>query len=187
MDGTVPVWLAILGTFLGYAVAFGSEYLRGRQTLTREREARKDARQAAREDARDAFERETLLQLQDAVGALMRNTARVQIEDEKEYRRTGKWGRLMLPEDLGGEPTIQLSRDVQRLRVRLLDDRLRAFVEQWSSLAAAATVGAMREEPDAEARARSVAAWSRCTDLYLEMAEAIGERLRMLIAHWSDE
>lgn len=187
MDATVPAWVAILGPLVGYAIAVGTELLRGRQARIREREARRDTRQAAREDARDSFERETLLQLQDAVAALMRNTARVQHEEEMEYRRSGRWGRSALPEEIEGEISIQFPRDVQRLRVRLLDDRLRELVNEWSSFAAAATIPAMREETDAEARLRSTAAWKRCSDLYIEMAEAIGERLRVLIAHWSAE
>lgn len=187
MDATFPVWLVFVGPFLGYGVAVGTEYLRGRQTLLREREARQDARRAAREDARDAFERETLLQLQDAVLALMRNTSRVQLETEKEYRRTKKWGRSLLPEEIGGEPSLQFTWDVQRLRVRLLDDDLRELVRVWLSSATAATMGAIGDEDDALARARGATQWDTCSALFIKMAEGIGERLRVLIAHWSGE
>ncbi len=108
MNQTVPLWVVIALPFAGYLAAAATEYLRGRQTLIREREARAEERLAARQDARDAFERTTLLEFQDAIAALMRNTARIHHESEMECRRSGTWGREQLPEEIGGEPSNQL-------------------------------------------------------------------------------
>lgn len=166
MDQTVPLWVIIALPFAGYLAAAATEYLRGRQTLIREREARAEVRLVARQDARDAFERTTLLEFQDATAAVMRNTARIYHESEMEYRRTGTWGREQLPEEIGGEPSIQLVRDFQRLRVRLIDDALRERSREWVEVSASVTLGAMRDEDDASARQRAEAAWSRSITLY---------------------
>lgn len=186
MDQTVPLWVVIALPFAGYLAAAGTEYLRGRQTLIREREARAEERLAARQDARDAFERTTLLEFQDAIAVLMRNTARIYHESEMEYRRSETWGREKLPEEIGGEPSNQLVRDFQRLRVRLLDHDLREKSTKWWEVTVPATLGAMRDEDDTAARQRAEMAWASSTVLYEELAEGIGERLRFLIAHWDD-
>ncbi len=186
MDQTVPLWVAIALPFAGYLAAAATEYLRGRQTLIREREARAEERLVARQDAKDAFERTTLLEFQDAMAALMRNIGRIYHEAEMEYRRSRTWGRVKLPEEIGGEQSIQLVRDFQRLRVRLLNDALREKSAEWWAASIPATLGAMRDEDDAAARQRAEAALARSGALYQELSEAVGERLRFLIAHWDD-
>ncbi len=180
----LPIWAVIGLPFSGYLAAVATEYLRGRQTLTRERETRQEARAAAREDARDAFERETLIELQDAMAVLMRNAARTHHETEMEYRQSGTWGRRALPEEIGGEPAIALVHDFQRLRVRVLDGELRALCQEWWSAASQSTIPALREEDDESARTRASAVWKRCTALYPQVMEAIGSRLRELVAGW---
>lgn len=187
MDATVPAWLAVVGTLSGYAAAFATEYLRGRQELTREREARREAKQAAIYEARDLFERETLIEFQDAAAVLMRNVARVMHETEREYQRTGTWGRSQLPDNVGGEPSAQLARDVARLRVRLLDDRLRTLAGDWSLAAAEATLPSLRDELDVDARSRNAVAFRTCGDLYRQLSEAIGERIRLLVTRWPEK
>jgi hypothetical protein len=186
MDQPVSLWVVIALPFAGYLAAAATEYLRGRQALIREREARAEERFAARQDTRDAFERTTLLEFQDAIAALMRNMARVHHESEMEYRRSGTWGREKLSEEIGGEPSIQLVRNFQRLRVRLLDDALRKKSTEWLEVSSPTTLGAMRDEEDVIARQRADTALAHSASLYKELTEAIGERLRFLIAYKDD-
>jgi hypothetical protein len=166
---------------MGYIAAAATEFLRGQQSLARDREARRDARMAAREDVREAFERDTLLAFQEAMEALMRNSAQIFHEYEMEFRRSGRWG-TKLPEDLGGEGSSRLAREFQRRRVRLLDENLRDQASNWGSLAAKATIGALRNEIDEEARNRGQLAWNQCGTDYAKLVEATGERIRTLIS-----
>lgn len=177
----VPLWVVVVSPFAGYAAAAATEYLRGRQTLVREREARREGRQAAREDARESFERETLIALQDTAAKLMRSVARAWHENEVEFRRFGTWGRRTLPEDVGGEQQVVLVNDFQRFRVRVIDDDLRRLAEQWWAAGARSTVGALCEEDDEDARSRANADWERCAVMYQELVEEIGSRLRTLV------
>lgn len=63
--------LVVVGVVLGGAIA-GGVALRQVQLVTdREREARQAERELVREDARDAFQRDTILALQDAVADLL--------------------------------------------------------------------------------------------------------------------
>jgi hypothetical protein len=180
MNATLPLWVAIALPFIGYIAAAATEYLRGKQSLARDREARRDARMAAREDVREAFERDTLLALQEAMESLMRNSARIFHEYEMEFRRSGRWG-IMLPEDIGGEVSSRLAREFQRLRVRLLNESLRNQANNWSLLAAKATIGALRDEIDEEARNRGHITWKQCETAYVNLTEATSERVRTLI------
>jgi hypothetical protein len=58
------------------------------------------ARTAAREVARDAFQRETLLELQDAMLAQIQNTTKIHLHDSRAFRESGRFGRDSLPEGL---------------------------------------------------------------------------------------
>jgi hypothetical protein len=167
-----------------YAAAVITELIRGHQNLKRDREARREMRQAECEAARDSFERDTLIQLQDTMGSLMRNFAKVVHANELEYRNSGTWGRRMLPEDVGGEMSGALARDFHRFSVRVLDDSLRERIKEWSAIGAQSTIGAMRDEADVDACERARAAWGTCQALYTEVAEMVGQRLRTLVAKW---
>jgi hypothetical protein len=180
MTSSVPSWVLVGLPVIGYLAAVGTEYMRGRQTLEREREPRRHERQTGRSDARDAFERDTLLELQDALAEFARNCGKIQHLDEMEYRESGVWGRQLLGDEVGGEGSLEYIRRIQRLRVRVLDDNIRARVREYIDHASASTIGAMRDEPAASARARSVSHWAAATDTYMPLFDAIGERLRQL-------
>jgi len=186
MSESVPVWVAIALPFLGYAVAVGTEFIRGWQSRSREREARRDARLAEREEARYSFEMDNLLEIQEAAGRLMRNTGAIFLETEREYSKTGTWGRKLLSDEIGGEPSVILARDFEKLRVRILDESLRQLAGAWWKHGAASAICAMRDEDDDDARLRASADWSRCVELYRELNERLGERLRILVCRSED-
>ncbi len=186
MNHEVPLGVTISLPFLGYAVAVATEFLRGWLSLKKDREARHDALNAAREDERRAFERETLIELQDAMASLMRNTALVIHCSEIEYGQNGTWGRRQLPDEIGGEVSSDLARNFNRLRVRVLNDGLRHQTKEWWEAGAQATIGGLRDEKDDITRQGAMANWERCRKLYEEVFEKIGEQLRVLVAHWDD-
>lgn len=176
----LPFWVILALPLAGYLAAAATEYLRGQQTLTREREARRENREAARQDARDTFERDTLIELQDAISAVMRNVAQIHLENEIEFRRSGLWGRKAFPEEIGGEPQRVRTHNFQRLRVRVLDGDLRSLLDQWWLYASKSMVPALREEGDQEARLRATADWERAMAIFPEVMERTGSRLRDL-------
>jgi hypothetical protein len=186
MSDSIPVWAAITLPLVGFAAALATEFLRGSQTLKRDREARLENRVSERQNARDSFERETLLELQESIAALMRNTAAIRHQTEIEFATHGTWGRRQLPEGIGGESAVSLVRDFQKLRVRVLDDDLRQLATEWWESSAKSTIGAMREEPDKQARQRATDAWRTCVELHEQLNEKLGKRLRNLVSHWSE-
>jgi hypothetical protein len=92
-------------------------------------DALRDSRAAAREEAaaerarsreRAAFDRETLIELQDWLAKLMRAMGAMHHHDYMEYRKSGRWGRDPVGEDLNTgfhEATV----NVHRYRVRAAD------------------------------------------------------------------
>lgn len=186
MSDSIPVWAAITLPLVGFAAALATELLRGSQTLKRDREARRENTISERKNARDSFERETLIELQESIAALMRNTGAIFHETEIEFATYGTWGRQQLPEKIGGESSVSLVRDFQKLRVRILDDELRQLAGKWWEIGSQSTIGAMREEPDDQARQRATDAWRTCVAIHEQLNEKLGERLRTLVSHWSE-
>jgi len=182
----VPLWLTISLPFLGFAAGVVAELVRGFLSLKKDREARRDTLIAAREEECRSFERETLLELQDAMASLMRNIALCIHHTEIEYKQYGTWGRRQLPDEIGGDTSNDLEVHFNKLRVRMLDDALRHRAKEWWEAGAAATVPALRDEEDEIACQRVMDAWGDCINLYQEVSEGVGERLRYLVAHWDD-
>ena len=183
MDGSVPSWVAIAGTLGGFVAALVADALRDGRALRREREGRAEARRIAREDARDNFERDTLLELQDASHRLIRNSGRANAYEESRFRQSGRWPRGPLPEEIGGDISADVIRDVQRLRVRLLDGALRDLASELISACVHVTLSPTQIEADAEKSAAAHASLRRASDLYVALTEGIGERVRAILSH----
>jgi hypothetical protein len=119
--------LALVGVVIGGVLA-GGVALRQVQLLTdREHAARQAEREQARKDARDAFQRDTILALQDAVADLLRMVVDLHGEAVDAEEKMGHWpasGRF-------GELRASFDEQfvcVQGLRARLFDDALRRLV-----------------------------------------------------------
>ena len=83
--------LALVGVVIGGVLA-GGVGLRQVQLFTdRERAARQAEREQARKDARDAFQRDTILALQDAVADLLRMVADLHGEAVNAEEKMGHW------------------------------------------------------------------------------------------------
>jgi hypothetical protein len=176
----VPAWLAVATAGITGASALGAEWLRGLHALRSSAADRAAARRRQIEEQRDEFERQTLIALQDAYVALGRQTGRIHIATEEEYREKGTWGRELLPEDLGGEASLFVRREFNRLTQRVLDDDLRALLEQYRSATTDVVTPALREERHEDARRRGNAAWNRMLQLSTEVDAALGAALRRL-------
>lgn len=165
-------------TLAGGIVATVAESRRSRRAddamLIREERAR----DAASTAAADAFQRETLLELQDWAHKLTRNSFRVHHETELEYRKAGTFGRTALPEDIN-DMSLEATMNVRRLRVRVADDQVRRDAEELIKHASSVGMPAPRgtDEPHTEARLFSEMA----AQMAMEVAERLNERIGTLL------
>jgi hypothetical protein len=158
---------------LGAGIAFVADARQNGWLDRRERVA------AERHDERErrAFERATLIELQDWLAKLTRATGAIHHADEMEFRSSQRWG---LPTGEWSDRQSEAIVNVNRLRVRLPDADLRAQVEEFTSICIAATMGRMAEMSHDEAREMAVQARTDAMPLGIRLSEAVGERLRVL-------
>lgn len=125
----VATLLASLG---GYLLAGLNERLRDERTQLRERESQRFERAAQLEDESHAFQRETLLSLQDALQKMARLTGKAILFDHMQARE-GKY--TQLPEGLD-EEMLNADVELSRLTARVLDPDVRAAVKGLAELSA---------------------------------------------------
>jgi hypothetical protein len=118
--------LGFLGVILGAAIAGGISLWQVQFVTVREREAQRMRREQERTDRRDAFQRETLLALQDA-------TSRMRHATFQEHTRRSTLNEESWAER--GEPPftdewIEAAERILWLQARLLDEELRQLVER---------------------------------------------------------
>ena len=129
-------WVPVVGVLLGFAASTIAEYLRDRRTSKREREAREAARKVQVAERRISFQRDTLLNLQEAVAEEARSAGLISLADEMEYRKTGKWQGQLLPEGLAEKArnntvrTLMLTERVRDKEIRDLTKVFRSYVNQ---------------------------------------------------------
>lgn len=165
--------LPVITLLLGY---FGTFIVDSRRTAA-ERQAAEATRIAvrndARSDARRAFELETLLALQDAMGAMVRAAGRAHHFDVMTAREVGskRLVNSLLPEDVNAE-IFAANREVSRLVGRVLDERIRDVVE--SLRGAVATQSAAIDISVAEGNAQMLV----IADLVDEAQTLVSARIR---------
>lgn len=142
---SAAVW-GFLGVVLG-GVLTGAVSLWQAQLMTkREREARATLREQERKDRRDAFQRETLLALQDATHVVLRL---LHVEEERrsiEARTSGTSCPPQHYQPAWGEALQQTS----RLQARIFDDQLRPLVREFRGHAGDAFAANTEAEISAE-------------------------------------
>jgi hypothetical protein len=141
------MWQAVLGfvgVVLGGAIV-GGVALRQVQLVTdREREARQVERELARKDARDVFQRQTVLALQDAVADLLRMVVHLHDEAVNAEEKTGHWSAPSRFDELPADFEEHFV-CVQGLRARVFDDGLRRLVAELNTAALGALHAGDRE------------------------------------------
>jgi hypothetical protein len=165
------VVLALVGVVVGGAIA-GGVALRQAQLFTdRQREAHLAEREQARKDARDAFQRDTILALQDAVADLVRMVIDLHGEAVNIEEKTGHWPP---PTRIGELPASfdEQFATVQGLRARVFDDALRRLVAELASSA----LGALHAA-DREGAARLMAGLSETNEQLQERVHALLKEL----------
>lgn len=86
----------LVGAFVGTAGTLAATWMQQKHASKREREA------SEREQAlqRRTFQRDVLLELQETLASLLRAYGQADHHDETEWRKSGEWGRSLLPDDV---------------------------------------------------------------------------------------
>jgi hypothetical protein len=141
----------------------------------------REARNAEREVARDAFQRETLLELQDAILRVVRNTTQLRIHHRTVYADNGTYAREFDPPELSDESRLAMVA-ATRLRQRVLDDSLRKRAGDVQTLCTHITMPPqLTGETDAEAAERADAQSLQLPQEYNELENHLGRVLRTLL------
>jgi hypothetical protein len=168
-DLTTASWFPVMTLLIGYGTKSFSDWLQDKRNIAREREAREAARQDQRYERRTNFQRQTLLDLQEASMQLARATGAAHHQDEMAYRTTGKWQKQLLPSDL--DEGYRLAQTLtSMLSVRVRDDSVRQLVKNLKTHSTEAMISANQDD--------SGRAMTNMASVHEELHERIGELLR---------
>ena len=121
---TVSAIAGAVGVAAGALISSVGVVLRERLVDRRERDAQQELRKQALKDQHDAFQRETILTLQDAIGQLWSLSADAYNEAARQQAETGEWPQTVL----SGLPDLnKVSQQVKALGARVFDDELRGL------------------------------------------------------------
>jgi hypothetical protein len=120
--------LTLLGVILGAAIAGGVSLWQVQLVTKRERETRQELREQERSDRREAFQRETLLALQDATSRMRQATVREHERKAALMKDRGSWPDREEP--LFPDDWTEAAERLLWLQVRLDDQELRQLLER---------------------------------------------------------
>lgn len=124
---TVSAVAAAAGVVAGALISSVGVVLGERLVGRREREARQAQRQQQLDDQHAAFQRDTILALQEAIGDLWSQSADAYNKAALKQAQTGEWPRT----DLTIVPNFnKASAQVNALRARVFDDELRSLANE---------------------------------------------------------
>lgn len=163
---SAPYWFPVVTLVLGAIGGYVADRFREGRSHQRQQEA-----------VRAAFERETLIELQDWVQQLARAIHQSHLADERAFREHRTWGQAMIPDQVD-EAVREGFASVQRYRVRVSHEGIRAATQEIVVLASEVTLQ-IPDDP-AAARARANNALTQLAQRTVALNEHIGERLRAL-------
>lgn len=180
----VPDWLAALGLIVpaltgiaGYGLAGRNEQARDVRAADREAVARRAAQGERLDEQRHAFQRETLLELQDVLQRQVRCTAKAILHDKRTLQSTGTLTQV-------GPELDQESYDnavaLRRLKVRVLDENLRNEIEAFHGFTASiqVPVAVISQTSPADAIKRLDEQMRELSERYEALTETLGISLR---------
>ena len=122
-------------------------------------------------EQRTGFQRQTLLDLQEASIQLARAVAAIHHQDKIAYRTTGKWGKQSVSDDLSEGIRVAQAR-TGMLGARVRDDAIRELIDKLKNRSVEAVSSPTPEDSDR--------ADIGVTVIYDELNQRIGEVLRKL-------
>ncbi len=119
----------LLGTIAGAAASIATTVISSRNAAS----LQSAAATLERDEKARAFQRDTLIELQDAVHDELRSVTLVYLADDLAYRETLTWGRKMLGEELNTKVHLKGGRALL-LSERIADDELREHLKSLRKL-----------------------------------------------------
>jgi hypothetical protein len=162
-------WFPSVTLLIGFATGAVTEWLRDRRTEGRERKARKEARRDQFLERRKDFQRQTLLDLQEAVMELIRTAGEMHYQDLMASRKAGKWVSQPVTDELNERARIVQARTTL-LSVRVRDDSVRGFVDELKGHASSLVVS--------KSQAESEATFANINPIFQKLNERVGQLLR---------
>lgn len=159
----------------GYWLAGHNEEARDRRAADREADSRKAALAERMEEQRHTFQRDTFLELQDELQRLVRITARINLQDRKTLKESGKL--YLLTDELSNE-SQKITVSVQRLRSRILDPQLRQAVGEFVEICSRDALGPNKDNPQQENIDQLDQQQAKMGATYAAVIEYLGEQLR---------
>ena len=164
-------WFPVFTLLLGYAVKAATDWLQHRRTSERERQAREAARRDQLFERQTTFQRQTLLDLQEAIMQLVRCAGAMHHQDVMAFRETGEWRKQLFEEELNENARLATAR-TSMLAVRVRDASVRDLVAVVRSHSVNAGLSASQAEGDRELYAMATE--------FERLNQRIGEVLRKL-------
>lgn len=165
--GLLPVFTLLLG----FAASSLNEWFRDKRAKNREHEARMAARRERLSDRRADFQRQTLLDLQEAVLVVTRSLWSLHSHDLDVARTSGHWELRLIPEELNQEHASANAKTIL-LAARVRNDEIRSLAGQLRDR------GNVVMLCDSETSSRR--AIQSIDETFLNLNEKIGELLRKL-------
>lgn len=158
------VW-GFIGTVVGALASLGGTWL----TNHNARKLHAEALKLERDEKSRAFQRDTLIGLQDALHDLLRLIARGHHEDTLALRESGKWGRKFLSNEVSNGQMLA-RRHMLILLERVSDDGLRSLVKVLNARLTETSLATSEDEANR--------LWDSTSMQGLETLEQIGKALR---------
>lgn len=172
----VATLLASLG---GYMLAAVNDRHRDERALHRELKLRESDRSSQLENDRHAFQRETILELQDALQLMSRLAGKAMLFDHMQAREARY---TQLPGDLSDEMHAN-GVEVRRLTSRVLDSRVRAAVADFVGRASRLSMspGYLKGLVGDDLENAATAHMMELGNAYEALSDVLGEALRLEI------
>lgn len=158
------VW-GLIGTVVGALTSIGTSWL----SISSTSKIQEEKVKAERVERANAFQRETLLELQDSVHDHLRLTHRAYIEDCRSQRAGTDWGKAMLGEELSESLGVS-SRKMSILIERVANDSVRSEVKALLGIANQAMLATSQAEAEAHL--------AICTNRAQQVLQSMGSVLR---------
>jgi hypothetical protein len=170
-DVTASSWFPVLTLLIGFATKSLTDWFEHRHHTRRDREAREAVRRDQLFERRTSFQRQTLLDLQEACAQLVRTAGAIQHQDYVAYRSTGKWTMQQVPDDLAEGNRLAQAR-TGMLIARVRDDTVRELTDKLKTHAGEV----IRSQTHKDSQRAEI----DMLEIYTRLNERIGQVLRTL-------
>lgn len=118
------IW-GFIGTLVGALASIGTTWISSISNSN----LHKQASEQERKERERSFQRNTLLELQDALSDVLRMITQAHIEDVNAYRINGNWGNNMISDEVN-EGELAANRKASILIERVANDKLRTELKE---------------------------------------------------------